>query len=142
MLFTYVTLESRHLSKKALICKIQQIFLYPIPLSGQNPLSWPKTLCRRPLKQIRVKYIRNISISFLNYSTQNKLKHNRPTFHYSIDNHIFCDCSCMEYIIFSRFVGTQISTFVSVSKSKSVQFLMTPQFEGSSLYYGRIIEKD
>ena len=49
MLFTY-NHERKRLSRKAIICKIKRISLYPPPsINRHDPLSWPETFCRRLL---------------------------------------------------------------------------------------------
>ena len=61
---------------------------------------------------MQIKFIIKISISLLKYRTLDKVKHNKPTLHFNIDNYILYDYSHLEHNIFSRFVISQIYTFV------------------------------
>ena len=77
------------------------------------------------LSNIHIKYFREISNSLLNHSAWIKVKQNIPILHLSAENHIFYECSCLEYNTFSRFFGKYIRTYVPVNKSKAVYFLIT-----------------
>ena len=93
---------------------------------------------------MQIKFIIKISISLLRCRTLDKVKHNRPTLHFNIDNYILYDYSHLEHNIFSRFVISQICTFV-FNDSQNLQVVgvlwMENGFWKRQLKVGETIER-